>query len=192
MHIAIYLLVDQDGTPRYVGKSGVLDRRIYTHRYDHEWFGGYFVLEWTTPATWREREGFWIAYFRRLGFPLENKNNGGSGELPGAKRPPEVCANVSKALTGRKLSASHRASISRGQLGRVLPFEHRKALSVALTGKKKSPEHVKKYADAQRGRSLAPGHLRALTAACRTPEARERCRQIAIRTNEKKARKRAA
>lgn len=68
-------------------------------------------------------------------------------------------SRVSRALTGRRLSAEHRRNISSG-----LPRGPSSRRSAALKGHVKSPEHRRHLSEAQRGKAKAPDHMRKLWA----------------------------
>jgi len=123
-----------------------------------------------TDDEWQFAEIQWISHFRSMGFKLTNLDAGGKGGRrspetlvkmssahKGRKRLPfteEHKANISAALTGKKLSPAHCLKISEAQRGkkRVFSAAHRLALSVAQTGKKHSAETLAKVASTSRGR----------------------------------------
>jgi len=84
----IYALCS-DGTPHYVGKSLRGVERAHAHLMPSargrvaEWARGrnveIRVLEYVTADTASERERWWIAQGRKLGWPLLNIKNGGEG-----------------------------------------------------------------------------------------------------------------
>lgn len=121
----------------------------------------------------------------RLGFNIAT-----CAENPrrGAKYTEAERANMSRALTGRQLSAQHRANISHGGLGvkkseetrqrmrdsaaERSPSRHAK-ISAALLGRQKSEDHKKKIGEATRLRCLDPDYLAKLSQAHKdghTPE----------------------
>jgi group I intron endonuclease len=63
--------------------------------------------------------------------------------------------NISKALTGRRLSSEHKAKAVKNlsnKKGKIFSGEHRKALSDALTGRKRSQESINASKAALKGR----------------------------------------
>lgn len=77
----IYLILDADGTPCYVGKSDHPDRRFRQHRMTqrHRWATSYLIIEAVAlNESWKDREEFWISYYRRW-YPLKNVSKGGRG-----------------------------------------------------------------------------------------------------------------
>lgn len=113
--LLIYALIDEQGTLRYVGKSNNVRRRFKTHQKEKGWPHAFVVLETVTEETWPEREKHWIAEFRlHSAMLLENITDGGSappGFAKGTKLGDQHRLNISKGLTGRKLSPSHREKV---------------------------------------------------------------------------------
>lgn len=68
-------------------------------------------------------------------------------------------SRISRALTGRHLSAEHRRNVSLG-----LPRGPSPRRSAAMRGLVKSPEHRRHLSEAQRGKVKAPDHMRKLWA----------------------------
>lgn len=80
----IYLIFDAEGTPCYVGKSEYPARRFREHRVQqhHDWAVSYLVVEMVEREDcWKDREEFWIAYYRQW-YPLKNVSKGGRGTEP--------------------------------------------------------------------------------------------------------------
>jgi hypothetical protein len=128
--VAIYALLDCEGWVRYVGVTRNIEERLHTHRNRKTWLAGHIILEWATESTWREREIFWIAFYRCLR-PLDNISAGGDGHAHtaasrakiglahrGKKRKPESIAKTAAWLRGRPRSETTRAKIRAGHLGK--------------------------------------------------------------------------
>lgn len=140
--IVIYLLMDSDGNPRYIGKTDNLTKRVWTHRRNRPWVDRGVELEVVaSDARWQDRERYWIAYYRQF-VNLDNITRGGNG-----------CGPVSEA-TRRKLSAAlSRVPRTPEWVARVAA-----ASSRALTGRKigpQSPEHTAKIIATKRARAAA-------------------------------------
>jgi len=120
---------------------------------------------------WQEKEKYWIAKYRNLGFPLTNISDGGEGALgvpvsdEVRKKRSEARKNwkprpehleallaYSRSMTGKHLSAEHRAKISAAHKGKPHTPEHNAAVARANTGKKHSEETKQKLSIAQRGK----------------------------------------
>lgn len=76
-------------------------------------------------------------------------------------RPPEVIEKISKALTGRKCprTAEHQAKITAKLIGREVKQETRDKIGAARKGKKMgpySPEHCAAISDSLKGRTIPP------------------------------------
>lgn len=81
LRISIYLLIDEDGYPRYVGRTKDFKQRLVSHRINKKWLSDYLILEVTNESNASIREKYWISHFLKMGFALDNKNRGGSGSL---------------------------------------------------------------------------------------------------------------
>ena len=91
--IYIYSLKDpRDRRVRYIGKTNNLTRRYEQHRYSsgecrrERWLRGLFdkkmkpvmeVIEECTAEEWKEKERYWIAFYRLLEDDLLNVSDGG-------------------------------------------------------------------------------------------------------------------
>lgn len=103
------------------------------------------IIEECEESKLNERERYWQDYYNVLEGGLNctlTKANDKSG-----KHSNETCRNISRALTGKKLSESHRRSISLCQIGKKLSKEHIEKISKANKGKPISDEHKKILSD---------------------------------------------
>jgi hypothetical protein len=112
----IYGLFDpRDGQLRYVGKSVIGLKRAREHAFpahlknDKSHCGNWIRLlirlgikcgvvllhDVGDPELLSDAEIFWIAYFRKMGYPLTNFQDGGLGRAIGTKMPPEARRNSS-------------------------------------------------------------------------------------------------
>lgn len=175
--IYIYGLIDpRTDAIRYVGKTARLKERLYEHQngvkkmgHCGDWIQQLLEMnlkpEWTIleevgpNENWGEREKFWIAYGRKLGWSLTNITAGGTG-----------------GMLGCRLTAEHRAKISAGNLGHPVTPETRMKLSIANRGRIPSAATLKKISRALKGRKFSRDHRRKIGEANRhriwTPESR--------------------
>lgn len=143
----VYFYVREDGTPYYVGKGRL--RRAYDRRNNHhtplDLSRIVFVSNKLSDLQARAIEIFWIKVYGRkdLGTGiLLNRTDGGEGSTGrifshtveskeklrlanlGKKKGPlsaKGCKNISKSLTGRKLSQSTKDKISAARQGKPRP-----------------------------------------------------------------------
>lgn len=163
----IYVLLDWQGIVRYVGVTGGSEQdRLEDHWYESKnpkksnhrtnWLRSLKerpraeVIEWIRPEDRDAREEYWIALFRDYGHRLVNNTDGGDGTR-GYVYTPEVCAKISKAITGLKKSPECRKKQSDAHKGKPKSLESRQRMSAAQTGKKHSPEWVEAANEAKRG-----------------------------------------
>jgi len=131
--VYIYVLIDPEtDEKRYVGKTVALRKR-----YGRHFAGGNSekltwlqslkargllpimqVLETTTNVAWPDRERWWIAEGKRLGWPLLNADSGGWG---GPDPKPTTREKMRKAKLGRPLPESAKAKLSQYWTGRKRP-----------------------------------------------------------------------
>jgi GIY-YIG catalytic domain/NUMOD3 motif len=101
------------------------------------------LVEDVLEATFRERERFWIAYYRQLGHRLTNLTEGGEGTL-GWTPTDETRENMRRSHLGKKHTQETilkmRASNKRTCLGKRLSSETRCKMSLAGKGRKKTLE----------------------------------------------------
>lgn len=137
----IYVIYNELSEPRYVGKtSHVLSKRLSEHlasarrgekNHRANWLRS-MIQNGLSPSiglleecgeNWIEREVFWIAEGRRLGWKLTNGNGGGYG---GGTFSVEVRAKISASKKGRKRSPETIAKMSATNRGRPWSLERRK------------------------------------------------------------------
>lgn len=189
----IYTLIDpRTNQVRYVGKSDRPERRVRDHLCDarrgvtdhkSRWLAlllreglrpEVHILETCAVEIWKERERYWIDYYRSR-CDLTNSQDGGDGgnlseearrkmseakkgrpnPFKGIPRPAEVREKIARALTGRKFpprSAETRRKQSEALKGRRLSDECRAKLSAAHKGKKVSDEARANMSAAQKRR----------------------------------------
>jgi hypothetical protein len=137
MKTYIYTLSTPDTKEiRYIGKTTNLNRRKHQHfskksalsirnRKLGNWLLKYLnanvkpiisVIE-EVEENWKEREMYWIAYYKDKGCNLCNLTKGGEGVI-GFKMRPESIEKMRRSLTGRKLSIEHINKIKNNWLGR--------------------------------------------------------------------------
>ncbi len=127
----VYGLYDpKNDSLRYIGKTNNLKIRFSRHLRDakkgvrthaHRWIAKLLldglqpvarvIQECFSGENSLEAEVYWIRFFRSSGHNLCNLTDGGEGAL-GAKRSPEVCANISKRLMGHSFSVESRKKSS--------------------------------------------------------------------------------
>jgi NUMOD3 motif len=73
-------------------------------------------------------------------------------------RPPQVCLNISLALTGKPKSDNHKQNLRLANLGKTQSQEARAKISVAHTGRIRSPETCAKLSAALTGRPRSQDH----------------------------------
>lgn len=165
----IYLITDENAVPLYVGKTFNIHTRPKDHKY--RWpTSQFFIIEAVSKEdNWKNRERFWIAYYRQW-FKLENISRGGGG--PGTQKQ-EVKDRIAASLRGRKrpqevtdkMTAAHRTpqlrelkrrlasvphSLERieknrqSHIGLTASPETRHNMSIAGSGKTKTKEHIAK------------------------------------------------
>jgi hypothetical protein len=191
----IYGLVDpRNGQIRYVGMTDRPKFRLKSHMeclesptsYKTRWirklkkenvFPLLVILDKVHKSQRSEKERFWIAHVRSLGFHLTNGTEGGEGGRQtedvrlrmslvksGKKRGPyseEHRKRISEALKGKKYGprgplseeTKHKISIAqKGHKDGPPSQEHRDKISKALTGKPKSEEHIRRVSEALTGK----------------------------------------
>lgn len=158
-HLYIYCISDNNGIPKYIGKTtqGV-NRRIAAHLQDvkhrrynmpiHNWLRQHPDFQVHTLYTeklddnWQQIEQFWIAHFKQLGFKLLNATNGGEGGH-GYKRSAEGNQKCREALLGRPRPEDVRRRISLAHKGKPVLPETRKKISATL--KARNHRHSDEY-----------------------------------------------
>jgi hypothetical protein len=191
--VYIYTLTDPETLDiMYVGKTNNITVRLWHHiktatRYNaakNRWLISLSergltpelnVVETVQLSNWQERERFWIAEFRRMGFPLTNTLAGGNG-------PGEVSERARQALSaakkGVKKSEKTRAAMSAAKLAdpkamawvkslgqRPKPEAQKKKMSDAAKGVPKSKAHCLALGLSRKGRKLSKAHCEAMSKA---------------------------
>ncbi len=123
----IYALVDPiTERVRYIGKSDNPKKRMNSHLTDtryskHKvnWIQKLkrqglvpllLIIEEVDVSLWKERERYWIAFYRQQQLDLINETDGGEG-MNGWEITPETRAKRSKALTGKKRTPEQIATL---------------------------------------------------------------------------------
>ncbi len=185
LHWKIYVLKDEFGRPRYVGKTtGKLRRRLLRHleevtrvrkrTHKANWLRKMLlagieptielVAEGVGPG-WQEAEMRHIEIYRKVyGNLITNTTDGGDGAL-GVKHSEESCRKIAMSHLGRKMSEETRRKMSLARKGVPLgPFtaEHRANLSKAHKGYKHTEAWKKNHAAIMTGKILGPNSWEAL------------------------------
>lgn len=180
----IYTLTDpRTRIIRYVGKTNNPTLRLWMHMNEKKrthkncWLGQLKslglrpimdVIEEVASDTWQERERFWIAHFRQLGFPLTNLDSGGNSgkeqseetkskiraKAIGRKQTPESIAKM-KATKAATLTDERRENIRRGQIGNKHSEETKRKMAEAHKGRVVSEETRRKIGESNRITRLA-------------------------------------
>ena len=162
MTIYIYALVDPfTEETRYIGKTirpkerlqNQCNERSNTHRC--HWIQSVIqkgsrpqqiiLEELPDGSDWQSREKYWIAYGRKVGWPLTNGTDGGDGVVNltpdsrekirrawlGRKHTPESRRKMSEAIKGKKHTEEYKQYMRRIMKTRVFTEIHRKRLSKA-------------------------------------------------------------
>lgn len=122
----VYLWLRQNGTPYYVGKGW--GQRGFTSKGHHVGRPSdrerILVQEYQSEQEAYEAERFLIEYYGRKDLNtgiLRNRADGGrgGGVNRGKKHSAEHCRNISRSLTGKKLSEAHRLSLRKPKKRRI-------------------------------------------------------------------------
>ena len=129
MYGIVYLIIDGTNDFEYVGQTRcALGKRFNQHTKNDSYIGNAirahgaenFVAIVLKKCASKEELDFWEKHFiksRDTKYPNGyNLTDGGDGTI-GLERTPEHCANISAALTGRKLSPEHCKKISMSHKG---------------------------------------------------------------------------
>ena len=192
METSIYALIDpRTNLVRYVGKSQNPATRLRRHIHEankgnttHKccWIASLLhlnlkpilsILEVCEHAVWKEREIYWIAFYRELGADLTNCKDGGDGIEP----TPEVRAKMSAARKGKvPANKNKRASEeTRAKLSAAAKARHERDREYCLAnvqkmwmahaeksrgkpGRKKSDEEKAKISASLIGNTRTRGH----------------------------------
>jgi hypothetical protein len=160
----IYALVDEIGTPRYVGQTAkLLSTRLSQHhsaarsgsRSLDTWLrscpaASIIPLE-VSPPDVDAAERKWIQQMRGGGVSLLNLYDGGRRSPTGQVHSQETRAAISAARTGKALSLEHRAKLSAAHKDVPLAPEHRAAIGRGASGRAHSPETRARLSEARKG-----------------------------------------
>ena len=181
MRTKIYMLKDQDGRIRYIGKtSSSLKERLLDHLSHARrgckdrkccWIRFLFKqgfipkiqLIGEVDGNGIREEIAWIAYFRAEGIDLVNGTAGGEGVV-GYKYSDEERRQMSIARCGRKQSAeaieNHRIAMMGHKVSEATRMKIRMANVGRFVGRKLSEETCKKLSLFQKGRKKSEEHKR--------------------------------
>jgi hypothetical protein len=127
----IYYLQDPRNPMKgYIGKSNDPNDRLLHHyceskgTYKYKWLRklarlglkpAIVILEEVSYDCWQEKEIYWIAFYRWLGYTLTNSTDGGEGVTPSE----ETCVKISQSLKGKVQSEKTRLKRSRSMMGKA-------------------------------------------------------------------------
>lgn len=178
----IYALCDLDETIRYIGYSKYPEKRYKAHlksgfskkkTHKNDWIRSLEkigekpvlkILEKVEIEIVREREIYWISYYKGLGYDLVNATSGGDGvpnpdALTRSKMAEKAKGNQN--MLGKHHSEESREKMSKNMAGKPSPMkgkmlseEAKQKLRDANIGKKWSEESKKKLSDTTKGRPL--------------------------------------
>lgn len=148
--VYIYALVDPEtGAYRYIGKSIRPKERLQNHMNETcechraHWLRTLRakglkptieILETVAPGDcWKQREIFWIARGRELGWPLTNNTKGGDGV---SGLPPETRERMRLVWLGRKHSEETKRKVGAASSARRHTDETKALMSKAHSGRK--------------------------------------------------------
>jgi hypothetical protein len=128
----IYSLRRGNRDPFYVGSTNDWRRRLKEHK---AFFGKGITLDFLeegsgTRAERDASEHHWIDAFRRLGYRLANKTEGGDGGIE--THSAETRARLSEAMKGRIFTDEHREKIGKAHRGKIVSQETRAKISETL------------------------------------------------------------
>jgi len=168
----IYILRDpRTNEVRYVGKSDDPKRRLRRHKTEpgnthrHNWISNLRsnglnpimeIVEEVDKSEWKEKEEYWISYYKKRGCNLTNLCSGGNG-APGISPSEETRRKISKSVkkswieAPRKLSDEHKRAFSFSRRGVHLSKETKDKISKSNKGKEVSAETRKRMSESKRG-----------------------------------------
>jgi len=161
-HTFIYALIDPESREvHYIGKADDMKARLRNHLHKSaleircrrtSWIKGLLkqgkkplmvMLEEVGQEHWKQRECYWIAFYRGIGAHLMNTAEGGSGGMKSEWITPEMRGNMRAAQLGKKRSE-----------------ESRKKQGDAIRGRKRGEAFSLKMSLVNKGQVIAP-HTRA-------------------------------
>ena len=192
---------------RYVGKSVDVENRYINHMcckkntHVYRWINKlkssglapYLIVLEYNPDDWKDRERFWIQYFKNKGNRLTNLTNGGDG-IDGYTPSEETKRKTSNTMKKYKKTKEHIEKIrlsNKGQkrskefcqkiskikkeqkiwLGRKHSEESKKKMSIAATGRKHTVENKIKMSKSQK-ELYNNGYINPFKGRCHTKESR--------------------
>lgn len=144
--------------PLYIGKSFDFEQRFYVHTRKYAKQGleiDSIVLEIVeVESDWKERERYWIAWFREFCL-IDNRHKGGNsfpnGMLIGIKHSEETKKKISVSHKGLRYSLSQetKSKIGKANKGKVVKQSTKDKARLSNLGKSRSDETRKRISDAQ-------------------------------------------
>jgi hypothetical protein len=154
----IYVLTDPNtGLVRYVGKTDYPEKRYRNHIHNSalaikshrtRWLKSLIeagkkplmiVIEQTSQEMWKQRECWWIAYYRGLGASLVNLAEGGTG-----------------GVRSEWITDEMRRNMSLAQIGKVRDRDAIERMAAKNRGKPRAPETIAKMSAANKGKKPSP------------------------------------
>ena len=119
-HTKIYYLHRGDKIPFYVGKTKNEYHRLFNHK---KTFGENTFMEIISEVLdWRYWEKFYIEEFKKQGYKLDNRNNGGGGLEKWTKE--SIQKLKSHPTRGKKIGLTHKG-MNKSHKGKLLSEEHK-------------------------------------------------------------------
>lgn len=142
--IFIYYLHKGDNVPFYIGKTK--DPKIRLREHISLKGKCYMeILEETTIDDWLSKEKYYINYYKKLGYKLENKNSGGGGSKIGTKKHSLKSKQILREnRLGKKLSNKTKS--------KIYTKERNNKISLKLKNRKFQLEHINKLSQAKIGK----------------------------------------
>ena len=157
-----------DGSPRGHWLKSLRDRGLQPRME---------IIETGSGSEWKEREIWWIAYYRAAEAPLTNISAGGQGTI--GLYPEEARQRISRAQIGKKRSKETCERISRSQQGLKKKVkrseESRQRTSRANKGKKRSDEVRRQMVQRYTGRKASDATRAKMSASQRARRSAEGC-----------------
>jgi hypothetical protein len=152
----------------YVGVAHDVRARFYHHRMKMKWASGFQILDQATSYNWRREEKFWIAFFRKEGFTVKNRNDGGGGPRTLSQEHKAKISEWSRARIGNGwkigFTEESRKRMSDRLRGKPLTLEHRAAIGAGVRKAVKEGRFNKRYTPQAKAKMkqtmIAKGHWR--------------------------------
>lgn len=160
----IYVLLDEFGKVRYVGKTNNINRRYKEHltnkdnTYKSKWVQSMILNDFVpeikiigeyTKDTINIWEMFWINHYSKIGCKLTNLTLGGDGgvvidsvkkQISNTLKEKYITGELVPVFSGKKLSESHINNLQKSHLGQVVTDETRIKLSEFQKNRKHTKE----------------------------------------------------